>query len=137
VWYKLLYSSKAKSRVSKQIIRQGGKPAFVVVPIDEWRRIEAILEDRIDTAAVRDFLRNPSETFPDSVVSAILNGTTPVKAIREHRGLTQVQLARSTGTSAVYLSQIERGERRAGRKLMSKLAKALGVEPDLLDSAPV
>ena len=35
--------------MSRQIITQGGKPAFVVIPIEEWRRIEATLEDRLDT----------------------------------------------------------------------------------------
>jgi hypothetical protein len=32
-----------------------------------------------------------------------------------------------------HLSQIERGERRAGRKLRTKLGSALGIAPDLLD----
>ena len=30
--------------MSKQIIKQGGKAAFVVIPIEEWRRIETMLE---------------------------------------------------------------------------------------------
>ena len=60
--------------MSRQIITQGGKPAFVVIPIEEWRRIEATLEDRADVASVRAFLKNPTETFPDAVMSAILSG---------------------------------------------------------------
>jgi hypothetical protein len=119
--------------MSRQIITQGGKPAFVVIPIEEWRRIEATLEDRADVAAVRAFLKDPTETFPDAVVSAILNGTSPLKALREHRGLTQAGLAKVSATSAVYISQIERGERRAGRKLLAKLGKALHVEAGLLE----
>jgi ribosome-binding protein aMBF1 (putative translation factor) len=119
--------------MSRQIITQGGKPAFVVIPIEEWRRIEATLEDRTDAAAVRTFLKNPTETFPDDVVSAILSGTSPLKALREHRGLTQAGLAKASTTSAVYISQIERGERRAGRKLLAKLGKALQVEAGLLE----
>jgi DNA-binding XRE family transcriptional regulator len=118
--------------MSRQIIKQDGKPAFVVIPIEEWRRIEATLEDRIDTAAVRDFMRNPGETFPDSIVAAILDGASPVKALREHRGMTQAALAKASRTNAVYLSQIERGQRRPGRKLAAKLAAALRVDPELL-----
>ncbi len=83
-------------------------------------------------AAVRAFLKHPAETFPDSVVAAILDGTRPIKAFREHRGMTQAKLAQAVGSSAVYISQIERGGRRAGRKLLAKLGKALGVTPDLL-----
>jgi ribosome-binding protein aMBF1 (putative translation factor) len=119
--------------MSRQIITQAGKPAFVVVPIDEWRRIEAIMEDRADAAAVREFLRNPTETYPDSVVAMILDGTHPVKALREHRGMTQVQLATRCGTSPVYISQIERGGRRPGRQLLAKLAKTLGIDRSLLE----
>ena len=119
--------------MSGQIILQGGKPAFVVIPIDEWRRIEATLEDRADAAAVRRFAKNPTETFPDSAVAAILNGAHPLKALREYRGMTQAEVAKSSGTSSVYLSQIERGERRAGRKLSAKLGKALCVDPTFLE----
>jgi DNA-binding XRE family transcriptional regulator len=121
--------------MSRQIITQGGKPAFVVIPIEEWRRIEATLEDRLDASAVRAFLKNPTETFPDPVVAAILDGAHPLKALREHRGLTQADLAKACATSAVYISQIERGGRRAGRKLLAKLGKALRVEAGLLMQA--
>ena len=118
--------------MSRQIITQGGKPAFVVIPIEEWRRIEATLEDRADTAAVRAFLKDRTETYPDVVVSAILDGSSPLKVLREHRGLTQAGLAKACNTSAVYISQIERGGRHAGRKLLAKLAKALEVDAGLL-----
>ena len=119
--------------MTKQFIHQGGKPAFVVIPIDEWRAINAALEDRTDAAAVRAFLKSPSETFPDKLAAALLDGTHPVKAFRVHRAMTQAQLATAAGTSTVYISQIERGERRAGRKLLLKLSKALGVDRDLLE----
>ncbi|HEY4404116.1 MAG TPA: helix-turn-helix domain-containing protein [Xanthobacteraceae bacterium] len=119
--------------MNRQIIKKGGKPAFVVIPIEEWRRIEAALEDRADTAAVRAFLKNPAETFPDAAVAAILEGTHPVKAMREYRGMTQVALAQAGGTSSVYISQIERGKRRSGRRLLAKLGQALGVPSDLLE----
>jgi DNA-binding XRE family transcriptional regulator len=119
--------------MTRQIITQAGKPAFVVIPIDEWRRIESALEDRLDAAAIRSFLQAPSETIPDSVLAAILDGSHPIKAFREHRGMTQAALAQAAGTSSVYLSQIERQGRRAGRKLLARLATALRVPPELLE----
>jgi ribosome-binding protein aMBF1 (putative translation factor) len=88
--------------------------------------------DRADAATVRTFLKNPTETFPDTVVAAILDGAHPVKAMREHRGMTQAELAKLARTSAVYVSQIDRGRRRSGRRLLAKLGGALGVPPDLL-----
>jgi DNA-binding XRE family transcriptional regulator len=119
--------------MTRQIITQGGKPAFVVIPIEEWRRIEATLEDRADAAAVRAFRKQPSETFPDSVVAAILDGAHPLKALRAHRGLTQAQLATAADTSPLYVSQIERGARRAGRKLNARLGQALGVDAGMIE----
>jgi DNA-binding XRE family transcriptional regulator len=116
----------------RQIITRNGRPVAVVVPIAEWQRIEAALEDRADAAAVLAYLDQPGEAFPDAVLAAILDGTPPLKALREHRGLTQARLARAAGTSSVYISQIERGEREAGRALIRKLAKALKVDPELL-----
>jgi len=94
--------------------------------------IKLALATLADAAAVRAYLKNPTETFPDAVVAAILDGVHPVRAVRDHRGMTQAALAKAAGTSAVYLSQIERGRRRAGRKLRARLAKTLRVEPDLL-----
>lgn len=119
--------------MKRQIISQDGKPAFVVIPIDEWRQIESKLEDRGDAAAVRAFLKEPTETFPDAVVASILDGAHPIKAFREHRGMTQAQLASKAGTTAVYISQIERGDRRAGRKLRGKIGVALAVSAGLLE----
>jgi DNA-binding XRE family transcriptional regulator len=119
--------------VRRQFISQNGKPAFVVIPIDEWKRIEATLEDRADVAAVRAFQRNPSQTYPDSVVAVILEGVHPIKAFREYRHMTQAQLAAKVGTSAVYISQLERGDRRAGRKLRVKIGAVLEVDADLLE----
>ena len=119
--------------MKRQIITQDGKPAFVVIPIEEWRRIEATLEDRADAASVRAFLKHPTEAFPDSVVAAIIDGVHPLEALREFRGMTQAALAKASGTSSVYISQIERGDRHAGRRLRARLGKALRVEPDLLE----
>lgn len=119
--------------MKRQIISQNGKPAFVVIPIDEWRRIESTLEDRADIAAVRAFHQNSSETYPDSVVEAILEGVHPIKAFREYRHMTQAQLATKVGTSAVYISQLERGDRRAGRKLRGKIGVALEIDASLLE----
>lgn len=120
--------------MNRQLITRDGKPEFVVIPIEEWRRIEAALEDRADAAAVRAFLRQPAETFPDQIAAAIVAGAHPLAALRKHRGLTQAELAGEVGTNSVYLSQIERGERRAGRDLMAKLAAVLRVPAELLDA---
>ena len=60
----------------------------------------------------------------------LIEGEHPLKVWREHRGLTQKALAAEAGTSALYLSQIERGRRSGSTKLLRRLADALGVEID-------
>ncbi len=85
-----------------------------------------------DIAAVRAFLKHPTETFPDSLVATMLEGEHPIKAFRVYRRMTQADLAKAIGSSAVYISQIERGRRRASSNLLAKLGKALGVAHDLL-----
>jgi len=118
--------------VKPQIINRNGKPAFAVIPIEEWIRIQEIIEDRADVAAVRAHQAGPGESFPDAVLGALLDGTHPMKVFREHRGMSRADLAKVAGTSAMYVSQIERGERPAGRKLLPRIAAALRVDMDML-----
>lgn len=39
--------------LSKQIISQNGKPAFVVVPYDDYMKYETNLEDTIDSLLIK------------------------------------------------------------------------------------
>ena len=57
-------------------------------------------------------------------------GEKAVRVYREHRGMTQNQLASSVGINALYLSQIERGRRTGSARTLSALAEALGVDVD-------
>jgi transcriptional regulator with XRE-family HTH domain len=54
-----------------------------------------------------------------------------VKVIREHRGLSQRELAERAKSTSAYISQIENG-RPAGRAMLSKLSRVLDVPIDLL-----
>lgn len=51
-----------------QIIEQDGKPAFVVLPIEEWERILDRIEDLEDEAAIRNFHEQGERTYPSDVV---------------------------------------------------------------------
>jgi len=54
---------------------------------------------------------------------------------REHRGLTQQQLAEAAGISVPYLSQIEAGKRQGSAEVLAAIAKALGLAlDDIVDS---
>lgn len=91
----------------------------------------AALEDAADAAAYD--AHKDDEAFPIEMFDAIDAGESPIAAFRKHRKMTQAALAKTAGSSAQYISQIERGQRHPGRKLLHRLAGALDVEPgDLL-----
>ena len=70
------------------------------------------------------------ELIPSSVTYAILDGENPIRVWREHRGLTQQQLADLAGISKPYLSQLESGRRSGSIDVLSALARALGLSID-------
>ena len=70
------------------------------------------------------------ELVPAVVTNAILDGERPVRVWRQHRELSQVQLAEAAGISQAYLAQIETGKREGTLSLYRSLAEALGVDLD-------
>lgn len=116
-----------------QIIRDTtGRPAFVVLTWDDYRKLDPNISDAAltdeelyDAAIVAD-----EEHFPVAVADRLMAGDHPVKVFREHRGLTQKRLAAAAGVDAAYLSQIETGHRRGSIETLQKLARALNVDLD-------
>ncbi len=96
-----------------QIIRQGGKPAFAVIPYSDYLQLTG--ETSRET------------TIPHQVVELVIdNGWNLVKAWRKHLGLKQTVLAKRVGISQPALSQRERGENLRNETL-EKLAQAMGI----------
>ena len=65
------------------------------------------IEDAGDLALIAQ--RRDDETIPVEMVDRILDGENRVKVWREHRGLSQGDLARAAGLSAVTIGEIETG----------------------------
>ena len=117
--------------IRPQIIEREGKPEYAVIPIAEWRRIEAMLEELQDIHDLDAALAKPDRRMiPFEVTSAILDGASPIRAWREHRGLSQSDLAQAAGIDAAQLSEIESGERSGAPATLRKLAQALHVQLD-------
>ena len=96
--------------IRPQMIEREGKPEYAVIPIAEWRRIEALLEELEDIRALDATLAKPDRRMiPFEVTSAILDGASPIRAWREHRGLSPTDLAQAAGISATQLAAIEDG----------------------------
>lgn len=68
------------------------------------------------------------ETFPSSVVEALLDGVAPVRVFREHRGMRAGELAEKVGISQGYLSEIESGKKTGSLSVLKRIAEVLGVE---------
>ena len=99
-----------------QIIVQEGRPAFVVIPYNDYIRMR------------RPFVPDDGESVPNDVVWLTIDkGYTLVRAWREYLGLTQKEVAGKMGITQAALSQMESGEKKLRRATLEKLSQALGV----------
>lgn len=114
-----------------QTITLGGE-AYVVVPLSEYEELRnAVDEDARDAAAMRRVLEDPNEeSVPIELVDRLLAGENPVRAWREYRGLTGVELAAAAGVAASYLSAIENRKKPGSINALKRLATALRVDVD-------
>jgi DNA-binding XRE family transcriptional regulator len=115
-----------------QIIRDAkGDAAFAVVPWNEYERLRAGDGEDLQLIKLGNAARG-EESYPASVAKRLVAGESPLKVIREWRGLTQNELGKKSGVAAQYVSQMERGARNMGRKVGAKLAKTLRVSIEVL-----
>lgn len=113
-----------------QIIKEDGRPAFAVLPWDEFKtRLEAALTDE-ELADLAEQEMQAQETWPQHVMERLAAGDNPIQVIRKYRGMTQAELASEAGISSLYLSQIETGNRSGSAKTLQAVARALDVDLD-------
>lgn len=123
--------------IKPQIIEKDGKPEYAVIPVAEWRRVEAMLEELEDIRALDAALARPERRMiPFEVTSAILDGVSPIRAWREHRGLSLQALADAAAVDVSRLTELESGARKGTRTELRRLARALGTEVEDLRDPP-
>ena len=94
------------------IVGADGKPAFVVVPYDQFRRMRG------------GFTKG---TVPDEVVNlAYKRGMSPMAAWREHFDLTQAEVAARIGITQAAYAQMER-VKQPRKATLEKVATAMGL----------
>lgn len=99
------------------IVDKDGKPVFVVVPYDQFRRMRG------------GFTQG---TVPNEVVNlAFDRGASPMAAWREHLGITQAEVAGRIGITQAAYAQMER-VKQPRKATLEKVAEALGLEVDQL-----
>jgi DNA-binding XRE family transcriptional regulator len=76
--------------------------------------------------------RGEDELIPLEIVECRLAGESAVKVWREHRGMTQENLAKASGVSRPMIAAIEAGHKRGGIATLKKLAEALRIDLDHL-----
>ena len=87
-----------------------GQPAFVVLPYDVFLKRYAQEEGLI----------------PHEVISATVDGASPIRAWREYLGLTQTEVAARLHISQSAFAQIENATR-PRKSTLSRMGKALGI----------
>lgn len=101
-----------------QIIKKDGKPAFAVIPYEEYLGLLPTEEDA---------------TVPHEVVSLVIKkGMNLVKAWRTYLGFTQREVAKRAGISQAALSQMEKSTNELRTMTLEKLAHAMGISIEQL-----
>ena len=99
-----------------QIIMSDGKPAFAVIPWQEYQEL------------IAQYTASEDVWLPHEVVKAtLLNGTSLIRAWREYFGLTQQELAQRAGMSQPALARLEKGDSKPRASTLKKLAEAMGI----------
>ena len=111
--------SFAEPQLSYQTIKDAsGAIQYVVVPYADFLR----LSSKAETAV------------PNEVVErVIMDKLTPIRAWREHLGLTQSEVAARMEISQAALAQIEAPEARPRKSTLRRVAQALGIQLEQLD----
>jgi DNA-binding XRE family transcriptional regulator len=117
-----------------QIIKQGNKPEWAIVPYEVYLQLvekAEMAQDIQDFDSAKAALEHgDDELIPSEVVYAILEGENPIKVWREFRGLSQQETAENAGISVPYLSQLETNKRKGSLGVLSAIAKVLKVSLD-------
>jgi DNA-binding XRE family transcriptional regulator len=99
------------------IVDAEGKPAFVVIPYDQFQRLQKQI---------------PQGSVPNEVVNlAFERGTSAMAAWREYLGLTQVEVAARIGITQAAYAQMER-VKQPRKATLEKVSSALGLEVEQL-----
>jgi len=119
--------------VTVKILEAKGKPAFAVLPCDEYVALRELAEDAAALARfARRYARGGEETVPAAVVDRLLAGEGPLRVWREFRGMTAAPLAAAVQITPAHISKLESGKGDPSLSLLKKRARALRVDREVL-----
>ena len=115
-----------------QIIEHEGRPEWAVLRYEEYlgllERLEEADDGRAFDRAKADLASGNDELIPAVVVDRLSAGESPLRVWREHRGLTQQELAEAVGRGKAYISQLETGARSGAPGTLRALAAKLDLD---------
>jgi DNA-binding XRE family transcriptional regulator len=104
------------AHIEPQIIMQDGKPAFAVIPWEQYQKL------------TRHDLAETDVWIPHEVVKAnFISGASMIRAWREYFGMTQQELARRAGMTQPALARLEKSESKPRISTLKKIASAMGI----------
>jgi len=96
-----------------------GVPQYVVIPYEEYMKIAEDVEGRPDEEVL----------IPEEVADrVIVQNKSYVRAWREYKGMTQLDVAERMGVSRAAFAQMEASSANLRVSTYKKIAEALGVE---------
>tara|TARA_R110000824_G_scaffold366730_2_gene555718 strand:+ start:247655 stop:248503 length:849 start_codon:yes stop_codon:yes gene_type:complete len=129
------------TREPQSIKGQDGSVQFFVLPAEEYSLLMQTVAAARELMSARSTIASKvvdrmggTDGVPASVAHRIADGENPVRVWRLARGLKAVALARASGISPAYLSEIETGKKDGTFKTMAAIARVLNVSLD--DLAP-
>ncbi len=113
-----------------KIVEERRGKRYVLVPEKTYDRMIEELDDLEDLRAYDRAKADSQQAVPMEIADRLIAGESLLRVWREHRKLTQQQLAQRAGITKPYLSQLESAQREASIGVIKKLAQALNVEVD-------
>ena len=117
-----------------QYIENNGKPAYAVIPVEEYNRLLAAASGESEGTEYTEIMAaiksGKEETFPAEFVDRLLNTDSEVREWRKYRGFSQTSLAKATGLSQGAIALIEKGNRRPTVDTARKIANVLSCDID-------
>ena len=114
----------------EKVIRKGRE--FALVPVEHLQKLmddaEMLADVRAYDAAKSRLDRGDDEVIPFEMAERRLAGESPVRVWRDHRALTQAELAKVSKVSRTMIAAIEAGHKTGGIATLKRLAAALRVD---------
>lgn len=126
---------KRKKKQGINIINLEGKE-YALVPYELYNSMVEEIEDAEDIQEAlliqRKIDSGEMPVYSEEFVDRMLNGENLVKLHREHKGLTQAELAKKIGKSVAMIRKIESGQTEASVSTLKAIAVALDTDVDSL-----